>query len=115
MEAFNTYCALIGVIAIGMGIYMLFTKKLLGRNTGSADKKTILKFLPIEVATYVLEGILLIVMGLPQYFPFVENTTVVYIIIGVSLAIIAVNVVLGKKFFPDAKPPQQRNLGPRLK
>lgn len=115
MEAFNTYCALIGVVAIGMGVYMLFTKRLLGRNTGSADRKTILKFLPIEVSTYVLEGILLIVMGLPRYFPFADNTTAVFIMIGVSFAIIVVNVILGKKFFPDAKPPQQKNLGPRLK
>ena len=86
-----------------------------GRNTGSASRETILKFLPIEVATYVLEGILLIVMGLPRYFPFADNTTAVFIMIGVSFAIIVVNVILGNKFFPDAKPPQQKNLGPRLK
>ena len=115
MEAFNTYSVIIGVIALGMGINMLFTKKLMGRNTGSADRKTILKFLPIEVGTYALEGILLIVMGLPQYFPFAGRSPGSYILIGVSLAIIVVNVILGKKFFPDAKPPQQKNIGPRLK
>ena len=115
MEALNTYTVVIGVVAIGIGIYILFTKKLLGRSTGSADKKTILKFLPYEVATYISEGILLIVMGLPQVFPFAGTTAGTFILIGISLAIVVVNVILGKKFFPDAKPPQQRNLGPRLK
>lgn len=115
MEAFNTYCTIIGIVAVGMGIYMLITKKLVGRNTGSASRETILKFLPIEVATYVLEGILLIVMGLPKYFPFAESTVGTYILIGISLAIVVVNVILGKKFFPDAKPPETKNFGRRLR
>lgn len=115
MEAFNTYCAIIGVVAVGMGIYMLFTKQLIGRSTGSANKETILKFLPIEVATYVLEGILLMMMGLPQYFPFAEKSPGSYILIAISLIIVVINVILGKKYFPDAKPPEKKNLGPRLK
>lgn len=115
MDTFNSYCVIIGVVAIVMGIYMLFTRKLIGRNTGSASKKTIMKFLPIEVGTYVLEGLLLIIMGMPQRFPFVNRSGVTLAIIGLSLAIIAVNVILGKKFFPDARSSDTRNRSPRLK
>ena len=115
MDFFNSYCVIIGIVAVGIGIYMLITKKIIGRNTGSAKKETIMKFLPIEVATYVIEGLLLILMGLPQYFPFMENTVVVYVTIGAALLIIVANVILGKKFFPDAKAPSSREHGPRLK
>ena len=115
METFNSYCVIIGIGAIGVGLYVLFTKKLLGRNTGSASKETIQKFLPIEVATYIILGLLMALMGLPQYFPFVENPIVITVLVVLSLAVVAVNVILGRKFFPDAKAPDPRNQGPRLK
>ena len=115
MDFFNSYCVIIGIVAVGIGIYMLITKKIIGRNTGSAKKEIIMKFLPIEVATYVIEGLLLILMGLPQYFPFMENTVVVYVTICAALLIIVANIILGKKFFPDAKAPSSREQGPRLK
>lgn len=115
MDIFNSYCVIIGTGAVCAGIYMLITKKLIGRNTGSAKKETIMKFLPIEVVTYVVEGLLLVLIGLPQYFPFMEKDFAVYTAIGIALAVIAVNVVLGKKYFPDAKAPSSREQGPRLK
>ncbi len=115
MDFFNSYCVIIGIIAVVIGVYMLITKKIIGRNTGSATKETIMKFLPIEVATYVIEGLLLILMGLPQYFPFMEKGAAVYVAIGAALLVIVANIILGKKFFPDAKAPSSREQGPRLK
>lgn len=115
MDFFNSYCAIIGAAAICVGIYVLITKKLIGRNTGSAKRETILKFVPIEAATYVLEGILLMLMGLPQYFPFMGKDAAVYAATGAALAIIVANVILGRKYFPDAKAPARREQEPRLK
>ena len=115
MDFFNSYCVIIGMIAVVLGIYMLITKKIIGRNTGTAKKETIMKFPPIEVTTYVIEGLLLILMGLPQYFPFMGKGVAVYVTIGVALLIIVANIILGKKFFPDAKVPSSREQGPRLK
>ena len=115
MEAFNTYCVVIGVAAIGIGFYVLFTKKLMGRNTGSAKKETILKFLPIEVGTYISEGLLLILMGLPQVFPFTQKAWVTVLLIGVSIAIVAFNAIMSKKYFPDARAADPKFRGPRLR
>jgi len=115
MDTFNSYCVIIGIVAVCIGVYILFTRKLVGRSTGSASKETIKKFIPIEVGTYISEGLLLILLGSPERFPFVDTPAVTYGIIGLSLAIIVVNVILGKKFFPDAKPPEPKSRGPRLK
>ena len=115
MDMYNSYCVIIGVIAVGMGVYVLFTKKLVGRNTGSASKETIRKFLPIEVGTYIVEGLILMLMGMPQRFPFMDNTTVILLVIALAIAILVANVVLSRKFFPDAKSSSPRDQSPRLK
>ena len=97
MELMDSYCAIVGIIAIGVGLYELFTKQLVGRKDLRASKAQILKFLPIDAATYIVDGALLTLMGMGNYFPFVAQSPVIIGIIIASLAVIALNVYFSRK------------------
>lgn len=98
MELIDSYCAIFGIIAFGVGVYELITKKLVGRKDVHASKKQIRKFLPYDVATYMIDGALLTMMGLTKYFPFMGKGPVIIVTIIASIAVVAANVYFSKKY-----------------
>ena len=98
MEFLDSYCAVIGLVAVGMGIYELITKKLVGRKVEKASKEDILRFLPHDAATYIIIGILLTLQGLNSYFPVMSNGYVVLVTTVLTIVIIYFNWRLSRKY-----------------
>ena len=107
MDMFDSFSLIIGVVAVGIGLYELVTKTLLGRDCSVYKKEAIQKFLPYDIATYIVAGGLLGLMGAGKWFPWAKNTT--FIIIGMIISLIAIvlNVVAANKIL--GKPPQKKN------
>ena len=106
MEFLDSYCAVIGLVAVGMGIYELITKKLVGRKVEKVPKEDILRFLPYDAATYIIIGLLLALQGLNQYFPLMGNGYVVLVTSVLTVVIIYFNWRLSRKFL-GVQPGQQ--------
>ena len=97
MEMYDSFCTIIGLIAVGIGIYELVTKKLVGRDLDGISEDKIKKFLPYDVATYVIAGGLMALTGANAKFTFMQNTTVMVVSIALSLGAVAMNVYFGNK------------------
>ena len=98
MEFLDTYCSIIGVVAVGIGIYELITKKLVGRKVEKVSQEDILRFLPYDAATYILVGIMLALQGLNTYIPVMKSGVVVLITTVLTIAIIYFNWRFARKF-----------------
>ena len=109
MEMYDSFCTIIGLIAVGIGIYELVTKKLVGRDLDGVSQDKIQKFLPYDVVTYVIAGGLMALTGANSKFTFMQNTTVMVISIAISLGAVAMNVYFTKKYLGIKKQ------NPRLK
>ena len=94
MEFLDSYCTVIGLVAVGVGIYELVTKKLVGRKLEKVTQEDILHFLPYDAATYILVGLLLALQGLPL----MKNGIVVLITSVLTLVIIYFNWRLSRKY-----------------
>lgn len=97
MEMFDNFCTVIGAVAIVIGIYEIFTKRLVGRKLEDVPKERQLKFLPYDVATYIVCGILMMLLGLNAYLPFMNNGIIIMVIIVLSIAIVGMNAYFGNK------------------
>ena len=98
MEFLDTYCAIIGVVAVGIGIYELITKKLVGRKVEKVPQEDILRFLPYDAATYILVGIMLALQGLNTYIPVMKSGIVVLITTVLTIVIIYFNWRFARKY-----------------
>lgn len=98
MDSLDSYFVIIGVIAIGVGFYELFTKKLVGRKLEGVKKESIRKFLPYDVATYIIDGISMVLLGGGSYIPFMKTTVGIFAVIILSLAVLYGNWYFSKKF-----------------
>lgn len=96
MESFDTLYLVVGAVAVAVGIYMLITKKLIGRKEG-VPKKLEAKFVKLDAATYIAEGLLSASLGLGSIVPFLNNLIVQFIIIALGVCVVAVNYFIGKK------------------
>lgn len=103
MEMMDSFSMVIGIIAVGIGIYELITKTLAGRDAYSPTKEQIRQFLPYDAATYIICGLLLALTGSGKYIPFVTNGYFVVASIVISLAVIIVNVRMTRRILgvPD--------------
>ena len=98
MEAFDTFCVLGGIAGIAVGIYEAFTRTILWRDLAGVKKKNILKFLPYDVATYIVIGIMLAFSGLGSRFPFLEKPVCIILEIVLSIATVCANVYFSNKY-----------------
>lgn len=101
LEMYDSFCTIIGFVAIGIGVYELLTKKLVGRELEGISEDRIARFLPYDVATYIVAGVLMALLGLGSKIPFMQNGIAVAAAIVLSLATIAFNAhyankILGK-------------------
>ncbi len=103
MEAFDQFCLIFGIMAVGIGLYELFTKQLVGRKLEGVPEKNIRAFLPYDVATYVIGGILLALLGLGDRAPFFQKPPVVTVTILLSLLVIGLNISFGRRFLGGRK------------
>ena len=97
MEMFDNFCTVIGAVAIVIGIYEIITKRLVGRKLEDVPKERQLKFLPFDVATYIGCGILMMLLGLNAYLPFMNNGIIIMVVIVLSIAIVGMNAYFGNK------------------
>lgn len=98
MEAFDTFCILGGIAGAAVGIYEAFTKNILWRDLAGVKKKNMLKFLPYDVATYLIIGIMLAFSGLGSRFPFLEKPVCIIAEIVLSIATVCMNVYFSNKY-----------------
>jgi len=107
MESFDTFSLLVGLIAVGIGLYELATQRLIGRDVSEIPQEKIRKFLPYDVLTYVIAGGLLALMGAGRWFPFAKTGLFVAISIIGSLIVIVLNVIIANKILgrPKSRPP----------
>ena len=106
MDAMDSYFVIIGIIAVGVGIFELITKKLVGRKLEGVKKENIRKFLPYDVATYIIDGVPMVLLGSGNYIPFMRTGVGIFSVIILSLAVLVGNWYFGKKFLgtPSAAP-----------
>lgn len=102
MEILDNFCLLTGVLSIGVAGYEAWNRTLVGRDAGRLSADQIRKFLPYDVLTYLLCGILLALLGLGGRIPFFQKGAVTAVIILLSIVVIALNVyfanrILGKR------------------
>ena len=107
METFDSFSLIIGVIGVGIGLYELVTRNIVGRDLSGISETQIRKFLPYDVLTYIIAGALLALMGAGRWFAFVKTTAFIMISIFGSLAVIALNFVVANKILgkPSQRPP----------
>ena len=98
MEAFDTFCVLGGIAGVAVGIYEAFAKTILWRDLQGVKKPNILKFLPYDVATYLIIGVMLAFSGLGSRFPFLERPVCIILEIVLSIATVCVNVHFSNKY-----------------
>ena len=105
MEMYDNFCTIIGIIAVVIGIYELFTKTLVGRDRDKdkITKEAAAKFLPYDVATYIITGVLMTLLGLNAKIPFMQSGAATAIAIALSLTIIVLNVYLSNKILGTRK------------
>ena len=108
-NVFDSFSLIIGIAAVGIGLYEFFTKKLLWRDNVELTEEKVKKFLPYDVATYIIAGALLALTGAGEYIPVMKESWAVFTAMGISFAAIAVNVIFSNRIL--GKP---RN-DPRLK
>ena len=103
MRTMDSFSLIIGVIAVGVGLYELITKSLVGRDAYRLTPEKTKKFLPYDVATYIIAGIALAMTGAGDYFPFAKSGWFVILSIGISMAVIIMNVVFTNRILgkPD--------------
>ena len=103
MDTFNSFSIIIGSVAIVVGIYELITGELMWREGVKLTKEKVKKFLPYDVATYIIAGIMLALSGMGKYFPFLDKPVFVIGSIVVSLIALGVNVYFSNKILgkPD--------------
>ena len=97
MDPMDSYFVIIGIIAVGVGIYELITKKLVGRKLEGVKKENVRKFLPYDVATYIIDGVTMVLLGSGQYVPFMRTTVGIFAVIILSLAVLVGNWYFSKK------------------
>ena len=102
MEAFDNICFFIGIISVGIGIYEFLTKKLVGRDTEKIPAEKCLRFLPYDVLTYILAGILMALLGQSARIPFLQKPFAVPVLVVLALLVIALNIytanrILGRR------------------
>lgn len=102
MEILDNFCLLTGVLSIGVAGYEAWNRTLVGRDASRLSADQIRKFLPYDVLTYLLCGILLALLGLGGRIPFFQKGAVTAVIILLSIVVIALNVyfanrILGKR------------------
>lgn len=98
MDAMDSYFIIIGIIAVGVGFYELITKKLVGRKLEGVKKESIRKFLPYDVATYIIDGLAMILLASGKYIPFMRTNVGIFAVIILSLAVLYGNWFFSKKF-----------------
>lgn len=97
MESFDSLYLILGVIAAGIGIYMLLTKRLVGRKEESVPKKHLREVIQLDGLTYIACGVISLLLGLGSQVPFFSNLVVQLVLIAVGVAMVFVNYSLGKK------------------
>lgn len=112
MEMFDSFCTIIGIVGIIIGLFELVTKKLVGRKLEGVSAEKQRKFLPYDVATYIVCGGLMTLLGLGEKLPFMTSGIAVIICIVASISMIAVNAHFGNKILGA---PKQEYKGERLK
>lgn len=102
-DAFDSFSIIVGLAAVGIGFYELFTKKLLWRDNVELTEEKVKKFLPYDAATYIIAGALLALTGAGQYIPVMKETWAVFTAMGLSFAAIAVNVIFSNRILGKPK------------
>ena len=102
MEAFDNICFFIGILSVGIGIYELLTGKLAGRDISGIPAEKCRRFLPYDVATYILDGILMALLGQSSRIPFLQKPFAVPALVILAILIIGLNIyyanrILGRR------------------
>lgn len=112
MEMFDSFCTLVGIAGVAIGLLELFSKKLIGRKLEGVSAEKQRKFLPYDVATYLVCGGLMALLGLGEKLPFMKTGAAVIICIAVSVSMVALNAYFGNKILGA---PKQEYKGERLR
>ena len=97
MESFDSLYLILGIIAAGIGIYMLLTYRFVGRKEGDVPKKHRKEIVRLDAATYIACGVISILLGMGSMIPFVSSMTVQLVLIVIGVGLIFFNYLLGKK------------------
>lgn len=108
MDAFNSFSILLGVAAVGVGIYEWITGKLLWRDGVKLTEEKVKKFLPYDVVTYIVAGIMIALSGAGEYLPFMKKNGFLIGTMILSFAAIGANVYYSNKIL--GKPDRNRHL-----
>lgn len=75
---------------------MLIAKKLIGRKDPVPQKHEA-KFIKLDAITYIVDGLIAVLLGLGSKVPVLDTLPAQFILIAVALAVIFVNYSIGKK------------------
>ena len=86
MEAFDSLLIIFGICGVLLGLYELFTKNVVGRKLTGVSKERIEKFSGYDAITYIVEGLMGLLLGMSEKIPFMQNNIIRIIVIVVVIA-----------------------------
>lgn len=97
MEFISVLMVFIGLIAVFAGTYELTKKTVVGRNVRASKPEQIRKFSEIDGATYLGEGVLVIVLAFSDYLPFVSTVPGKTVIVVLIVTLVIFNYIMARK------------------
>ncbi len=97
MDTIGVIMVLVGIIAILVGAYELMKKTVVGRNVSASTPEEIRKFSTIDGITYLVEGVLVILLAFSDQLPFMQNAFAPTLCFAMIVTVVVINFVMARK------------------
>ena len=97
MDTIGVIMVLVGIIAILVGAYELMKKTVVGRNVSASTPEEIRKFSTFDGITYLVEGILVILLAFDEQLPFMQNSVAPLLCLMMIITVVIINFIMAKK------------------
>lgn len=88
---------LVGIVSILVGAYELIKKTVVARNVAASTPEEIRKFSTIDGITYLVEGVLVILLAFSDQLPFMQNAFAPMLCLVMIITVVVINYIMARK------------------
>jgi len=107
MDIYGLVLVALGLIALGMGVYELYKKTVVGRNISASTPEQVREFSRIDGICYLVEALVAFLLAFSEQIPFLAGSDYAKFALAVIFVCTMVaNFILARKMlnnFPDEK------------